>query len=97
MLDALTGTVFQKILCNGHTHACDRSPQADHAQRVHTTVALADCVLFVLVIDCYLTITLSFLCTLDNRTQGIAFVNHVFNDLDCAHRLHGAGIGLVYL
>ena len=86
-----------KDTCNGHRHACDTSPQADHTQRAHKSVALADCALFVLVIDYYLTITLSFLCSLDNGTQGIAFVNHVFNDLDCAHRLHGAGIGLVYL
>ena len=78
----------------GSNAAC---PQADHAQPAHTTVALADCVLFVLVIDYYLTITLSFLCTLDNGTQGIAFVNYVLNNLDCAHCLHGAGIGLVYL
>ena len=77
-----------------HMYETGAYKQTTHSAR--TSVALADCVLLLLMIDCHLTNTLSFLCTLDSGAQGITLVNHHFIDLDCAHRLHCAGIWLVY-
>ena len=70
--------------------------QAHCTRRAHTAVVVT-----VLCIVCPVVVInqqLDYLSvyTLDHGTQGIAFVNHVVNNLDSAHRVHGTSIEVVY-